>query len=141
MIPKDTKGRFIKTNSKTFYDIFGGRKTPSLVNSEHRYSGNNPHRGKAQEIVEEELRSLDRGIEEQEVQPLGETKLTHIESPVTKFLFLQPIKTSIPNISSLKDRVKNFGIIENNSHPYKFPIHLNFLQIPSRFYLFKKKQY
>jgi len=45
MRPRDIKDRFIKSNSKTVSDLFGGRSTPSPVNSGNRYSGND--KGKA----------------------------------------------------------------------------------------------
>jgi len=45
MRPRDIKGRFTKSNSKNGSDLFGGISTPSPVNFENRYSGNN--KGKA----------------------------------------------------------------------------------------------
>jgi len=120
MRPRDTKGRFIKSNSKTVSNIFGGITTPSPVNSENRYSGNNSHKGKAQEIVEE-FGSLDKNIKEHGVHQLGEIRNTSIEPPVTNFSFLQPIKTTLPDFSLLKDKIKGIGNIEEELSPLQLP--------------------
>lgn len=141
MRPTDTKGRYIKTNSKKNSNIFGRRITPSPVNFGNRYSGNNSPRKNTQEVVEEKLGSSERNIMEQEVQQLGETKSTLVESPIIDFSFLQPIKTSLPDISSLKDGVNSIIITKEELSPLQLPNTPQISTSPLQIHLFKKIQH
>ena len=118
MKPRDLKGRFIKSTPKTISDLFGGRSTPSPVNPEDRYSGNT--KGKAQEIISQ-LGSSDKSIKETKKQQLEEFRNTSIETPVTNFSFLQPIQTTLPDFSILKERVKGIGNIEKELSASQLP--------------------
>ena len=99
MKPRDSKGIFIKT-PKTVANPLGGSSTPPPSNPEDRLSGDT--KGKAQE-TENQPESIARSVGEVELEGLRNTL---VDSPVNSFTFLQPIQTTLPDFSTLKERVK-----------------------------------
>ena len=112
---RDSRGRYVKTNS----DIFGN-KTPPLTNPRDRYTGKNTEGNSTQKSVE-----LKTGLEETDI-PQGEL-LHSVEIPQN--LQTSPIEedpnlvdiVDMERVNSLSGHTQNFVIsqVESTTIPYR----------------------